>query len=255
MWGRSSRADRTYSRAKSIVSGWLTTLARSNSASARPSSAVWISAAGGSVGLRASTDSPSSLPVFSLIKRDGFVGAAMALVEIGDRVGQPPVELAGSIESLLEVVFRRVRVSGKVVEKTELIKFERCKAVEPVELAQRRIGTGEVAHPHSGPCARHRAEEAMQAICRQGFGSRQRTGLVAHLDPVDQQNELGDCIRRIEPESLLGERTRSIEAALARLHQKGAGNQLRRFGIGFERILEPRRRRRVVAPFLGMATG
>ena len=95
----------------------------------------------------------------------------------------------------------------------------------------------------------------MQAVCRQGFGSRQRAGLVARLDAVDQQNELGDCIGGIEPELLLGERTRPLEAALARLHQKGTGDQLRRFGIGFERILEPGRRRRVVAPLLGMTTG
>ena len=95
----------------------------------------------------------------------------------------------------------------------------------------------------------------MQAICRQGFSSRQRAGPVARLEPVDQQNELGDRIGGIEPELLLGERTRALEASLARLHQKRTGDQLRRFGIGLERILEPRRRCRVVARLLGMTTG
>ena len=95
----------------------------------------------------------------------------------------------------------------------------------------------------------------MQTVCGQGFGSRQRAGVVAGLDAVHQQNELGHRIRGVEPELLIGERPRLIEVALARLHKKGAGDQLRRIGIGFERVLEPLRRRRVVTLLLGMTAG
>src|SRR6516164_7423327 len=48
--------------------------------------------------------------------------------------------------------------------------------------------------------------------------------------------------------------TASVESTLARLHQKGAADQLRRCGIALERILEPRSGGRIVARLLSMTT-
>jgi hypothetical protein len=40
----------------------------------------------------------------------------MALVEIREGVGQPPIELTARLQRLLEVVRRELGVSGKIVD-------------------------------------------------------------------------------------------------------------------------------------------
>ena len=93
-----------------------------------------------------------------------LVLAAMPLVEIGQRVRQPPVELAARFEGLFEVVRGPLGIVGKIIEEAELVKFERRKAVELVKRAQRLVGAGDIAHRHARPCPSQRPHEPMYPV-------------------------------------------------------------------------------------------
>ena len=83
----------------------------------------------------------------------------------------------------------------------------------------------------------------------------QRAGRIAGLEPVDNQDEFGDGIARVELQLLLRERASAVEMADAYFHEEGPADQLGRVGIGRDRLLVRARRRGEVAQLLGMPAG
>src|SRR5215469_11344520 len=95
----------------------------------------------------------------------------------------------------------------------------------------------------------------MYAFRGQSLRVRKRAGLVTRFELVDQQDELGNSISRIEFEFPLGEWKRSVEPAFTRLHQKRAADQLGRLRVSLERVLVPRGGRVVLARLLRLVAG
>ena len=154
---------------------------------------------------------------------------------------------------MLEVVRDPLGVAGKIIENTQLVEFERRKAIEFFKRLQRLVGARDIAERHARPCPGQRADKPVHSLLGKCVGKGGRAGLVAGLDPLDQQDELGHCIGRIEFELALGKRLSSIEPSDARVHQEGARDQLRRFRVGSQRVLEPPDGRLVIAHVLCVA--
>ena len=66
----------------------------------------------------------------------------MTLIKIRHRIGQPPIELSGRLEGFLKILFGQLGASGKIVDQTQLVVFERAEAVKLVELLKRAFGSG-----------------------------------------------------------------------------------------------------------------
>ena len=115
----------------------------------------------------------------------------MALVKVGDRVGQPPIELLVRLERLVEILLRLLGLAGVVVEQTQLKRLQRLKAVELVEALQRGVGAGEVARRLPRPGEREGSDKAVDAVGGERGGLFQRAGRIAGLEPVDHQDEFG----------------------------------------------------------------
>ena len=133
-----------------------------------------------------------------LVQRLGGRLLAVTLVKIGDRVGQPPIELCGVAQRLVVILLGFVGMPGEIVEQPELEILQR------LEASYLSNCCSAASAPARSPDAifAHACAAGTIKRCMPSWGSAcgmiDRGGAVACFQPVDDQHQLGEHIARIE---------------------------------------------------------